>query len=164
MRNIQIIQIPPRKTLCRCRVSYRSHRKTDNILGLADHTDPTPENISVCTNYRYSDPTLANVCEKRARSRMVHPGKHERVCKSELFTAYRREHMAYNMHVRQKYLDRIDSQDPQRNLLAARCRDILFGRRNTRAAATDICHAYAYALLQLHVMYACGVGQCVYGS
>ena len=91
MRNIQIIQSPPRKTLCRCRVSYRSHRKTDNILGLADHTDPTPENISVCTNYRYSDPTLANVCEKRARSRMVHPGKHERVCKSELFTAYTRE-------------------------------------------------------------------------
>ena len=44
-------------------------------------------------------------------------------------------------------LDRVDS----RNLLLPAA-DIVCGCRATRAAAPDICHAYACALLQLHVI------------
>ena len=45
----------------------------------------------------HEDPTLANVCETRAGSCRMHAGKRKRVCKSEFYTAYPREHI----HVRQ---------------------------------------------------------------
>ena len=37
--------------------------------------------------------TLGNVCETRARSSKMHLGKRKLVCKSELNTAYTRQHM-----------------------------------------------------------------------
>ena len=86
------------------------------------------------------------MCETRARSCRVHPGKRKRVCKSELYTAYTREHI----HVRQKWFDRIDSRI-RRGTSLLPAAEIIFGHRATRAAR-DICHAYAYALLQLHVV------------
>ena len=43
------------------------------------------------------DPTLAKVCETRARSCRMHAGKRKRVCKSEFNTAYTKQ----RIHVRQ---------------------------------------------------------------
>ena len=76
----------------------------------------------------------------------MHPGKRKRVCKSELYTAYRREHI----HVRRKQLDRIDTRIRRGTALLSAA-EIIFGRRATRVAPPDGYHANAYALLQLHV-------------
>ena len=66
---------PTQKTLSRSRRPYRSHRKTENNLDLADHTDPTPDNINMCANDRSFRSHLGKRVWTRARSCRMHPGK-----------------------------------------------------------------------------------------
>ena len=123
---------PTQANMCERSRSCRSYQGKHN-LDLADHTDPTPENINVCAKERQLRSHLGKRVWNKSQIMQGAPGKNVSVFARASYIRLTQ----VNTHtcaakITRSYL----LQDPQRNSLLPAA-EIIFGRRATRAAATS---------------------------